>query len=831
MGMALEDMLSWALHTPDLSKGNVLIHARTPERKGNLVEAITWNTGEHRPELHLLPRDHIIPTWDQGFYEIRDLQKICQNEPRLHELGVRIIRVPYARSTMNIEDEPEADQEFLRREQRYVLWAIGPKEMKDILPWPFIRGSKNDQRNSPTRMARLRLGLYRHSAEDKIKIMNMFLAEKKIALDSEWTNAPTYDELAMVTYMIDDSTMRSGAFITIPHPEMTLAVPTSRGTFDTALHYEPELLSLGTALSDLSSRERPLWYVGQNLGTYDLAKIRKSTGYKPGIGLKKKTTKQGTTWIEIPAIPRNKGGGFYMRFDVSGAFVVDYAPLFQKFASLPNNKLETIARYWLNEEYTKLTHTSTDEFMLSPQQDPYANLERMMQKAKTLKTTSTQEALSTFNDTIIYATQDTQLHMLIGTTPVDGITLLEDIEWGHMLLECYPSQICATSKKRQSLDFWTGRVFDNLHTYGDRQMPFADKKWESFSYEQQGLSDITFPHICRGTGSGTLIQPTPYHHGLMPIIEGYDFAKAFLHHLQGTSPKHRDMLIQMLDMFLMKPAYDLAHITENERTDWFFGKIYGFKLVEWPDRGNIRACQEGLDSSRQALQELIRKEQVINHSDKYILLRGDVDIPALEETGIAYKRGEGRYISHSRGSFAIAINDNPNETIVQGIDFYGRKGYKTLLEQKAISALYNAFFKGQGLEQCSDIVQQARDALNHTDDPNIREHLLFSRNKAPRDFHDYRATAHNQRRIQVLIREGILQGETYPYGYGITPDGENYEYDAETFLLSETRVATDWYLNKFFGPHGRRGRNSAEGSLSQILLAIRQPHQTTLNLT
>ncbi|MFH1915955.1 MAG: hypothetical protein ABIJ21_01705 [Nanoarchaeota archaeon] len=806
--------------TPKLSSGLVLLDVRAPERNGTYIEAIYWDLDSHQARSMILTQEHVIPTWDLGDITARHHREASL--PLLDRLGISIEEVPFA--------------SFIE-EERSVLIAVGPREMKNLLPKPFIIGSKNDQRNSPTRTARTLLGQYNYSPAQKLQLINILAQEKAFAFDLEVRGRPKYDDIFLCPTILLErgKPLQAKMYITDPYPVTNIRVPTPAGILDCELISVPDHVALAHALTEDMHDARALFCPGQNHGTYDSKQLNVLTGaFEPGITRKK----HGGIFVQKRQRPRNRGGGFFRRFEIPGMIMIDYAPFHQKFMSLPNNKLETIANYW-GFPFMKAIH-SERKFTLDPWDDGYSQLEDWGQAGKRLRELDPlykadparyreeyEATKKQYENALYYALPDAVLHLMIAykETKHDGMkeSLLLDILWGSMLLECDPSKLCVTSKKEQARSFWEGRLFKRLHTFSDRQLP-TPGNWDDYDYYDSRMKALDIPETKRGIFNVTVIVPTPEHYGLSSIIAGDGFAQAFHERQQESSPKHKEILLQMLDTFLMKPSYDLAHNRPTPRTDRFFGKIYGLPFTG--ETANMRTCNERLEHAQKAIDDLLATTTVINHNKKYILLEGDVDVSALEAQGIAFKRGYGRAVSHTKGSFVVAIDGNATELLASGTDIYGRRGKRIPLEEKTITLLYQAYFSSDDNRIKTTLASLAEYLQEET--VQLKENLVFS-GKAKKDYTDYRARAHTQERIQYLIHHGVKKGERYAYGYGIR-EGTDDNYPEETFFNPETRIDTERYLSKLFGPIGKKGRRFSEGSIGNILLTLYANEQGRLPL-
>ncbi len=736
--------------------------------------------------------EHVIPTWPKAWKPLKDeISKIAESnphdknfwivkDPNLKELGIKIQKVPYAMENLDLNTYSDKMLQKMENEWKkaFVFWAIGNPVMKKYLTKSFIT---RDQRNNTARMLRWNVNYPFSLFEDNSKKVPLeeLLDEKKVAIDLETRKNNNSIEIFLCPIITNDEKFGNYLLCKDNLGNDKLTVHTHFG--DIELKVINNVKNIGKTMTDILHSYDFLFAFIHN-ANFDVKTARElEKDFLPGIGFTK------------PII--EAGSSYFKRWDFGrGKLLIDTYPFAQHWLWTPDNKLITVANYVFNTHLEKDLDYETLE--------KYAQLSRTNQKYTKICAE--------------YNVKDTILHFKLGDEFLKDLLLLS------YMFRQKPSRVALTAKNELSNQLHEEQQFKKLHTYSNPQpQEKEDLKKFDVNKEKIRLLELNKIKIKKGIHNCCLIYPTPFIEGLLETIKDDPYADEVYKEFKTTTKKHKIILAQALDAYLRRALYFLKRDTGLEKhldvpfwkrtKDFIFSRLYGIKPEEY--NTSIIKANNNIIKKILVIKNFLKDKYCINYSNKFLLLKGNIDAKELEEKNLAINLGYGKAISLEKSRFAINID---GQLISQGIDLSGSKGDKTKLETKLIKELYEIIlFKNDK----SKLLQLIDESLNSLHD---KKELVYEK-EIKQDF--YSAKAQSREWIQVKNLYGLREGNIIRYGYALgfehpilayhegeleNPPKENFFDDK--YILDKAR-----YINKFYGHKIKSGRSLEEGSLGEII--------------
>ena len=460
---------------------------------------------------------------------------------------------------------------------------------------------------------------------------------------------------------------------------------------------------------------------------------------------------------------------------------------------LPNNKLFTVFNYLFNENQKK-------------EIESYQELEEWAVKAETNPEYARKCA--------VYCVRDAVLGFKIGERSLENMLVLS------YLFRENPDVVVTTAKDELALKIHERQQFDRTNTHGYRTVE-SKEKLEEFSIGEEKTRLLNLGKSSRGTFNASIVYFMPFIQGLTQIIDADKIAHATNRKLMNTSAVNdKIILVQGLEAYLRKALFDLKvripgeesekfksgmDHSVNYKEDYTYGKIHGIKNGRYHDSHNIQTLNNMIFESVREINKFLEDKILINHSDKFALLEGDVNTGGLES--LIIKLGNGSSLSLEKGRFAINVN---NQLISQGIDLGSTKGDTTFIQHEIRSDILDLILNNKPKSQIIDYLIKRVNSFEDED----REKFLYLKENVLRDFLDYSDKAHVREKIQNLIYYGKFAGDIFNGGY---VDGQIHLMQVPDFLDSKHKIDYRRYIGNLFGVKNSRSRMLASGSIGNIL--------------
>ncbi|MEK6973646.1 MAG: hypothetical protein AABW41_00140 [Nanoarchaeota archaeon] len=743
--------------------------------------------------------EHIIPTWniqhDVLLENLSAVARPAKNSRKIFEvldgnlirLNTRIELFPYARTEKDLDKFSEDDFEWIKKHGKFVAHAIGNPSMKYCLPHDFIVGSKNDPRNNVLRMRRWLLNMPfpiypENGARSRLEEL---LREKKASIDLEvrgWKKKN--DEIFLCPFITFDDNFGNYLLVRDDIGEDKIIVDSDFG--QVKFNIINNVRDFGEELNKLFYAYDPLFTFIHN-ANYDLSKLKNlEKNFRPGLSLE-----------ESGKIPIMTGGSstYIKRYSINRGYIIDTYPFSLNWLWLPNNKLFTAYDYMFGKNHEK-------------EIESYDELEEWAEKSKTNPEYTRKCS--------VYAIKDAILGFKLGERSLEDILIMS------YLFRENPDVIATTAKDELALKVHEMIQFKRTNTYGYRTSQ-AEEKLDEFSVNEEKVRLLELNESKRGLFNASLVYFTPFIEGLVQIISSDPIAMATYRKFQSANSIDKVILAEGLEAYLRKALFDLKvrlPVEEGEkfksrlfdapdtREDYTYGKIYGIKNGPYHYSRNITTLNNNVFERINDLQRFLQGKEIINFSDKFVLLNGDVDVSGLNS--LAIKLGYGNSLSLERGRFSINLE---GQFISQGLDLSSTRGDATFLQYEIKSEILTKILKNNSKTEVLDYL--ARRIADFENEP--REKFAYLRESVLRDFLDYSDRAHTREKVQNLIYYGKRAGEIFNGGF---IKGIKTLVVVPEFYNRRLEVDYERYKCRFFGPLNEGIRSFSEGTIGNVLYSI-----------
>jgi len=866
--------------------GSELVVSLRVTRDNNLLRFVR-DLEKQQSRLVVDKYTHYIPTWSMSFEElerrIAPVKEKFHHDPKLRSLGVRFIGpIPFARTRKKLSEySPEELSLHRRVGGRFVYIARGPPEMKQYLPEMFIGGSVDDQRNNVQRMAEVIDNFPFSTLPDHKKVPPLsLLRQRKAVFDTEWRNAPAYDELFAIGYFTNDG-FGNYILMTDESPVSSLRVETPFGSF---LFNVVDRLGSPRKLSEYLTRlihdHDPLFLVAQNM-SFDAYKLKELGGFFPGVPYE---SSQGV----VAAPPRHTLAGFLRMVRTDGRIVFDPFPFFQKRSWTRNNKLDTLLKCVLPGLLPQDRDLRADLGSLLKDFGSYDELERAAQSRDPRDVRRWMEYLA--------------LDCIKPFLFVDPAGLLGDdsLRESPLLINVLLSYVFGVAPERM---VWSGddqllvdaderRRLRSLHTYSDTRLPSSHGvKGFDLRVENRSLFPKGFQY---GSFHAQLVFVSPYLSAFEEIFTRGDdswrhvVADASLEDLLGDSfdvedvlssvyavyqkmsdPKMKVMIAQGLESFVKKAVYDVQNLLssweENPRaleavrrlqddpsfdlssfdvrvraaarelgmapealfsvlnTDWYFQRIYGVRHGHYPRNRSVQFFADRLAEESSFLKRFFEDHPPLNYQRRFVVLPRGVDVSPLVARRSALVLGDARVLSLAPRRY-VALLDGDVDVFSEGfllLDPSSEKGYTVPAEKAAALRFVQEYLSSFDRDAAFGVLSSFIDRVKRVNDLPLDERLdfLFMVKRLARNYFEYRERAHFLERVHYIVRHGKLKGDSFMYGY-VSPDVHGVDMVPYPGIVEERYVFDiPRYLSFFFGPV-KSGRYSFSRGLGLLAKAV-----------
>ena len=753
--------------------------------RGNAVKLFTRENGKSVTLQSEIP--HLIPSFKEEVAIIdRNLDLLRSNTK-----GLTFQKVQYkGNAVIWAKGDPAELKEQL---QRYNYFLKRESSRIQMLRWntnfPFTVVTESNGKLS-----------FSKSSVDIPFLQN----EKAIALDLEvegWEEAKRTGDLTKETIaMASFTTMSSfGNYILSIYDPGVKEVKSGDGPNEKAAIIlckdQDDLIS---KLLKLFQDYDPLWIFGSNVGKYDLLKLReKGNGsFTPSVD------------GDEPKIEANCG--FFPRIGVLGRYVIDSAPFSQNWLWLPRNKLTFVANFLLNKTEEKdMDYDELEDAFKS--RDP-----NKLERAATYN----------FKDAII--------------SFETGVRILKPVLFISKLFASSPSSVCTTSKKNLGKKIHEKKGFELFHTLQKKRL---DEEFDNFDIDK--LKYELIEKTCKNESALSIkrgifrdidvIYLTPFINAFGSVLQKQECYNE-LNSLK-FDVTDRITISQAFNAFLEKPIFDLNRITKfnfvksaneiNDKQDRAYGYTYGIDSFEktngnFTRRNNVQLTNNKVLDTIVQTNKLLRSEEVINYSGKFIFVRClSNTVKEMEDRGLGISLGKADILSAEKGRVLFKMKDSKSGMILaQDADPTGTKGNRTLFEQELISEFGKLILtdKVAALKFIWDMAKE------FAEDKITKEKLVYLEDEVRQDYFNYSAPAQLQERIATYIKYQIMKGESFGYGYGRARKTIG-QYSADCagiikipeFLSTDVEVEKLMYLDKWFGPKVKSGRSFSRGTIGDFV--------------
>ncbi len=747
--------------------------------------------------------EHVIPTWSFGYHELLEhIEKIALPKEdtrkeleivykKLSDIGIRIELRPYGIS-QNLDEFSHGQFNWLKENWEFVALAIGNPRMSRYLPYDFIKGSKNDSRNNTTRMRRWQLNypfsIY-HDIEQKVNLETL-LKERKVAGDIEVRGYKEgKDEIFLFSFITFDEGF--GNFI-VTKDNLgidKLRVNTDFGPLEVKVI---QTTDIGQDSSKLFQSYNPLFTTFHH-ADYDIKKLRElEPNFRPGLSMDLDGRPEELK-IEKPIITAG-GSSFIKRWSLRRGFLIDTYPFSLHYLWIPDNKLDTVYNYAYNKRQKK--------------EMGYEELERKAELSKTDPEVARELAA--------YCVKDS----------VKGFKIqerfLKDILTLSYLLRQGPDVIPTASKDELGLKVHEELQFKRVSTYGYRT-PGGRKKLKDFSMNEEKTRLLNLNNSSRGIFNASIVYFTPFIEGLKPVINADRYARRAYELYLESEPVDRIILAEGLEAYLRKTLFDLKarlpvgekdrlkhkiNRDINPREDHLFGSIYGIRSGNYRNSHNIPTLNNNIVEQIESINSFLAKNRVVNYSNRFTLLEGNIDVSSLEH--LVIKLGHGNCLSLEQGRFAINIG---GQLISQEFDVRATRGDITLIEHEIKKDIIEISLFEKDKPKILDYLMTR---LANLEKEKI-ESFAYLRGDVVRDYDEYNDRGLLRERIMTLAQYGAKKGEKFNSGYVV---GIKKRVKIPEFLNPEYKIDFERYMNKFFGKENSRCRSFSSGSIGNLLYSI-----------
>ncbi|MBI2671078.1 hypothetical protein HYX18_03835 [Candidatus Woesearchaeota archaeon] len=748
--------------------------------------------------------EHVIPTWNLGYHELlRHIEKVAVPKQdtrkeleivykKLKDIGVRIELRPYGIS----EDlDKFSDEQFnwVRENWEFVALAVGNPRMARYLPYDFIKGSKNDSRNNATRMRRWQLNYPFSIYQDLEKKVSLeaLLKERKVSGDIEVRGyKESKDEIFLFSFITFDDDF--GNFI-LARDKLgvdKLIVESDFGALEVKVI---QVTDMGKSATELFRVYNPLFTTFHH-ANYDIKKLRElEPNFRPGLNSNNEGSEPKEIEIETPIIAAG-GSSFIKRWSLRRGFLIDTHPFSLHYLWIPDNKLVTIYNY----AYGKTQKKEMD----------YEELEKKAQLSKTDQEVARELAA--------YCVKDSVKGFKIQERFLRDILILS------YLLRQGPDVVVTASKADLGLKIHEELQFKRISTYGYRTIG-GRKKLEEFSVNEEKTRLLNLDDSNRGIFNASIVYFTPFIEGLRQIINADGHAKLAYELYSESEPVDKVILAEGLEAYLRKALFDLKarlpvkekdrlkHRLEkdiNPREDHLFGGIYGIRNGDYRSSHNIPTLNNAIVNQIEATNRFLARNRIINYSDRFTLLEGDVDASGLEH--LVIKLGCGNCLSLEQGRFVINVD---GQLISQEFDVRATRGDITVIEHEIKKEIIDLLlFEKNKVKILNYLMTRLRNLEQEE-----REKFVYLHGNVARDYDEYSDKALLRERIMTMAECGAKKGEKFNSGYIV---GIKKRVKVPEFFDPSYEVDFERYRNRFFGSRNNDGRSLSSGSIGNLLYSI-----------